>query len=470
MTNNNISKYNELNTKNIDYHGLTSSLLKEAIRAGSITEKQIGKFQQQLMDMLSTSILKYTQNDSSSVKTEVAESIMLSLLYCIDIYLLKIPSLDEALDILKSGNLVEIYEEGVNIACEYVEEAKLLLAEVKNSRINLPLIAYNDTVDVSFQEFFSSYQIEFSAHNTMGSIDYPLLIDDWDWTGIIYMKNYLEHLKIENEFCSHFPIDEITKLLESYGERSSLNWEDMLFNITELILKNAICSVLIGKNTGTTTLLISQMNCDNLESNLKNYNDDEIKDLLSITLASVFTEYNICEPATVHYFELFLETFSAELINAIRKTTLSGFIVVNKKASTSNFMSYEAGEKMTDEELRAFIKELVSCEDGKAKASLIKVRIHNLEDLQAVFGSFSIFDQEYDDVFQSIDDYELAMLCSELVNNSPEANDFALSLDTYHSSENEIYWKKLLIKFVKACDQNIYKNILILAKELKENK
>jgi len=467
MENNKITKYNQLEMTNINYHHLTTSLLKEAMRTGLFQEKKNGEFQMQLMSMLSKSILKYTQNDSSSVKTEVAEGIMLSLLYNIDIYLLKIPSLEEAFQKLQETSLSELYKQGLAITNKYVQEAKLLLAQVKSTRLLIPLIAYNDTIDISFKEFFDSYLVEFDAHNTMASIDYPLLIDDMDWTGILYIKNYLEHLSIENKFCSHFSIEDIYKLLETCGNKNNLNWEELLINISELILKNAVCSTLIGK--GLLTLLITQKDCDDLENNLRILKDDQIKTLLSNALNSVFTQYKIIDPDVIIYIESFVDTLFCQLLNALRKASLSGFIIIYEKSVAPNTFSYEAGEKLTDEELRVLIKKLSHCENGESKSMLIKTEIHNLEDLQALFSSFCIFDEEYTYIFNAMEDYELAMLASELIDNSPSSDGSDLTIDKWHSSENEIYWQDKLIRFIKACDMDRYKNIIDSAKKLQQN-
>lgn len=464
MINNSISKYGEINIENIDYHQLTTSLLKEGLRTGVLTEMELGEFQLQLMAMLSKAILKYNHYDSSSVKTDVAENIMLSLLYNIDIYLLKFHSIDEVLDNFKKLNLAEFYAQGLKITNNNVNKAKELFHEVNNSRLLLPLIAYNDTIDISFQDFFNSYDSEFDAHNTMASIDYPLLLDDMDWTGIIYIKNYLEHLKLENEFCSKFSKRDVTKLLESHGMKCNINWKEMLLNVPEMILKNAICSSLIHKSKGN--IIISERDCDQLESNLLNLDDEEIKNLIVDAIAELYDDYNITDPNLKLYFNEFLDTFSSQLINASRKTSLAGFLVINKELVSAPTFHYEAGEKLNDEKLRNIIDELSHLENGKEKLTLIKAEIHNVEDLIEVFNAFCIFDEEYIDIFNDLGDYELALLSSELVDTSPLSEGNAFILDTFHSSENEIYWKERLIKYIETYDNMRYKNILGLAREL----
>lgn len=465
MIGNSLTKQSRIKPENINYHQFTLSLMNEGMQAGLLSVTQIERIQAELMSMLSEYILKYTHNESNSVKVEIAQDIMESLLYCVDMYLKNFSCIEQSIEMLQKINIHELHEQGLQLANSNIEQAEQLLQEVKNTMLSVPLIAYNETIHNCFGEFFHNYNIKFNAHNTVTSIDYPLLLDDMSWTGIIYIKKYLEHLKLENEFCAFFPLSDINKLLECYGQQYKLNCTDLLINISELVLKNAICSVLIGKKADC--LVIDQENCDLLEQRLRKLTEEQLKELLRGTINMIFRQFDITNPALQLYIQTFTNKFYPQLINAIKDNSLSGLITIIKETSAHNTLYYEAGKKLSDEQLRVVIDELAECQNGEAKASLIESEIHNMEDLIEIFDAYYIFDSEYETIFSRMGDYELAILASNLLDHSPLSNTKDLSVDRWNCSENKLYWQHKLIQFIEASDMNRYKNIIQLAKEIK---
>jgi hypothetical protein len=73
----------------------------------------------------------------------------------------------------------------------------------------------------------------------MAFIEYPLLKDDASITGIIYIKNYLTQLKLENEFCAKYSKNHIRALLLTHGVKHHLDYREMLVNIPELIKEDS---------------------------------------------------------------------------------------------------------------------------------------------------------------------------------------------------------------------------------------
>lgn len=468
MENNNLFKPGRIQPANLDYHQLTLSLLQEAMRTGLLPENEVEKLQTQLMLLLSEVILQYTHHESTSVRTEKAESILQSILYNIDMYLKKLSSPDQAIEALQSMKMPELYDQGLKLVDEEVEQAQQLLQEVEHTRLSLSHISYNDTIDNSFSEFFESYDTRFDAHDTVASIDYPLLSDDMSWTGIIYIRRYLEHLKLENEICAHFPISNIKQLIKGWGQKNGIASDVLLFNIPELILKNSLCSVLMGKRADN--LPIEQEDCDLLEGKLQSLTEQQFPQLLGSAMAEIFKQLELTKPVLQDYLQSFIKDFCPLLINAVRENTVTSLIVLAKDVSPSNTIHYEPGQKLSDEDLRTLISELEECDDGKAKADLIKSAIHNIEDLLDIFSAFCIFDEEYLTIFNQMDDYELAILASNIVDNSPLSDDMALTLEPWYKPEYELYWQGKLKDYFEAGDSKRYKNIMQLAGELRKQK
>lgn len=465
MENRSLAKHGQVKIKpeNIDYHQLTISLLNEGLRTGMLTVPQVDQIQAHIMNLLGKAICDFTNNESSSVRTETAEGILQSLLYSMDYYLMKLPSLQQSMEAIQQINIIEIYKRGLALVNSDIQLARQLLQDVQSTRIPVSLVAYNDTID-GLGEFFRSYDVKFDAQNTVVSIDYPLLFDDFSRTGIDYIKRYLEHLKLENELCSRFPPEDINLLLEGYGRLYGLDYTQPLINISELVLKNALCTVLTGREVDI--LAINREDCDLLERRLQMLTEGQISGLLQAAMNKIFMRLAIADPSAQQYFQPFTGVFRPQLIKAVRENTLSVLIVLATDTNASNTLYYEPGEKLSDEELRSVIDKLLECQDGGGKADIIEKEIHNIEDLVDVLGADCIFDHEYTDVFHRMKDYDLAILATYLLNDSPLSNDIALSMDHLHRTENELSWQEELKRYLET-DTDRYKYIVQLAGALR---
>jgi len=206
----------------------------------SLNPEEIAEIQSHLMQMLGDEILRYNHDQSSSVPVEQAQILFESMLYCITAYLNTQPDPQNA---LKTRKLEELYQSGLDLVKQYVNDSHLLLAEAKLTRIPTDLIAYNHTIDSEIDLLLQGYDARFKAQyttelSTMAIISYPLLKDDLSITGILYIKNYLTQLIKENKFCSQFSKNYIRSLLLTYGVQYHSDYHDLLVNIPELILAN----------------------------------------------------------------------------------------------------------------------------------------------------------------------------------------------------------------------------------------
>lgn len=128
----------------------TISLLNEGIRVGLLNTKEVYDIQNQFMLILKSLIRRYTQGKSSSVTTETAESIMTSILYAVDAYLLKFDDPEKAVTYIKTDNIKSVYEKGVDSLRQCLEETKQLYKEIKRNKLDVAVEAYQMTIDEQF--------------------------------------------------------------------------------------------------------------------------------------------------------------------------------------------------------------------------------------------------------------------------------------------------------------------------------
>ncbi|MEG1972700.1 MAG: DUF6179 domain-containing protein, partial [Oscillospiraceae bacterium] len=73
-----------------------TSLIKEALQHQLLSDFDIKRIQTDTLKLLSSRIKDFTRGESSSVRSEIAESIMQSNLFAISIYLKSLPTPDDA--------------------------------------------------------------------------------------------------------------------------------------------------------------------------------------------------------------------------------------------------------------------------------------------------------------------------------------------------------------------------------------
>ncbi|MCY8281490.1 DUF6179 domain-containing protein, partial [Bacillus inaquosorum] len=264
---NTLNRYNWVSNFTIDKSKLKQSqymlsLLKEGQNVGAITSEKAYQIQVEMMQILQRLIDQHTQGESTSVTTETAEGIMISLLYAMDAYALHFEKPEEVLVHLHSDSVKKIYTKGVELLHYYFEEAKQLYQDVKKMKLDVPVDAYNLTIDESLPIFMNNYNIIFEAQNTMASIDYPLATDNMQLQGVFYIKQYLERLLIETRFCHFFNHQDLMYVLTNFGRICRFNYRIELFNIFELMINNAVFSLISG--SGANQVRISEVQYDRL--------------------------------------------------------------------------------------------------------------------------------------------------------------------------------------------------------------
>ncbi|WHH56500.1 DUF6179 domain-containing protein [Bacillus paralicheniformis] len=107
---NTLNRYDLVSNFTIDKSKLKQSqfmlsLLKEGQRVGVITSEKAYKIQVEIMQILQRLIGQYTKGESTSVTTETAEGIMVSLMYAIDAYALHFEKPEEVIVHLRSDSI-----------------------------------------------------------------------------------------------------------------------------------------------------------------------------------------------------------------------------------------------------------------------------------------------------------------------------------------------------------------------------
>lgn len=320
MANNGILSYRQtkLESANIKYNDYTRTLLGEVERLGLVSAVEITRIRMGLMDALGEIINIWTAGESSSVMTDTANTLMMSMLFNIDAYLIGLGSIDRAMDEVLTKNAMELYYLGQRRLKLYLCEATGLLVKVKHTRVQLPNVYYNQTIDRSLIMALKKYDIRFGAHLADGDIDYPLAVHSNTLRGIHFLRGYLLSLCSENAFCREFTDEELSGIYKTFCDRHKYPYTEPRVNIYSLVFINALFCDYLRKDPGS--LMLTEDECDVAEELLGSMGTEERRAILSSTAAKMLggnKAYNVKTASR----------FIPEIQNALKNHTLKNYVI-----------------------------------------------------------------------------------------------------------------------------------------------
>ncbi|MEN6328176.1 MAG: DUF6179 domain-containing protein, partial [Syntrophomonas sp.] len=334
------------------------------------------------------------------------------MLYSIDACIRNTNNPEDAIALLKADNIIELYEKGLKVVSSCLAETKSLYEEIKNHKLHIPLKAYNATIDEALPEFFINYDVIFKAQDTMASIDYPLLFDDMRIKGIFYIKQYLEKLEIETEFCSLFAIEDIDNLLLNYGRVYDLDYREALINIFEVLLTNSIFSALYNN---ANKLCITKHQYEILLEKIKALDHTLYSSLINEAIEALLNELRIAHPELKNYIRKFKSVLMPRFLNALDHDSLSNVIILDIEHHQFDNI-FDEGKRMDNDSFRNLIEQILECTNIIEKNQIINSSIHSLGDFIDVLEADCLFGDEFIALFNTLGDVELSILARIVLN------------------------------------------------------
>ena len=182
----------------------------------------------------------YTSKESTSITYERAQQLMEAVLY----------SIREA---EKAGQFSLIQKDELSTERMYAIGVKCVEDKTKETLdlyngIMTHFSSYGnqclyDTVVKGLPEFFKWYDCRYDPQNTILTLDYPILMDISEQTGIDKIYDFLFCIQLEQIFLNKFPPEYVMEILSKYDKQYKL----MIENLCEIVLMNVISHMLAGK-------------------------------------------------------------------------------------------------------------------------------------------------------------------------------------------------------------------------------
>jgi hypothetical protein len=414
----------------------------QAILNGLLSETDMVNIQNKLWMLLERQTERFTMGDSSSVPVEIAEELLTSISYCIEMYLKKSSNIFENAAKLKNENLFDLFALGQVEIVMNIDRGKKLLKEAQESAIKVDNISYHDTLK-EIAAFFKKYDYRFFAHDIPCMIDYQLCHEVSDLLGIEYINEYLHRFIIENKFCGHFNCELIISLLQEYCP----DYKEQLINIFEPVCTNGIGLALIGKDVFTVN--ITDADRVELLNLFRLWTEKEAIENLALAANKLYGLLEIEDSDTREYLKktavgLYSRIRILKDIDKFDKL----FIELNVKKETAPLFQYYDGDLLDDEALRRFIDEIQDCRYLPDKIAIIKEQIHSVRDLIEVL-NVCLWGNEYTELFRSFSDLEVAVLLHFLHERHEETDDLSPVFP----------WEVQLIDHIKSLEKGRQKDI-----------
>lgn len=435
----NIERISLIDKSNLNEEFYFTSLMEEAYRQSLLCEGDIEKIQIECLELLAYKIECYTGGESSSVRVELAESIMQSNLYTIGLYLKSFPFADDAVKALTTVSIFDIYEKGRKTIDSKLRTAKNLHHMVVSNLLKTDNYTYNKTIVDAIKGFFRIYNADFEAHKIQITADYPLCNPIENLAGIEFIEEYLKSVYFENMFCSYFHHETIANLLYSYDD----HYKDMIFNLFEQVFTCAIGCELAKKPFTNLDLTIIEV--EHIYTSLLNKSMDEVEIIVTDAYYEILKKLEIIDPSLRKYMKKALTPIICNIFNAVKIDKLERVFVYTKSPKTNTNIYFSIGDKMDDEKYRIILDEIVLCRYASDKVAIIKNDVNSLSDLEDIFFDANLNANEINAILTELDLIEIAALAKR--------HPYKTEIETIDLDETEIAFRLCLNEFIQSLPQ-----------------
>lgn len=222
---------------------------------------------EELLAIVSELAQKYTGYESTSVTYEKAQSLMESVLYCLNEY----NNFGTDGSVSASISVKEQYQIGLSLLYQKVEQIRNILNEISDYFEDFGVKCLYDTVQKGIPQFLKWYDIKFCPQNTILTLDYPLLTDCSFLTGADAVYQYIQAVRIEQRFLRAFEKSYVIHILEKYNAE----YQNMIENICSIVLTNVIGPIAPNKLREKSVPEIEQMIKQFIQTAVKQFYEDD---------------------------------------------------------------------------------------------------------------------------------------------------------------------------------------------------
>ena len=227
--------------------------------------------------------------------------------------------------IFEEKGLKIAYQEGRKKIDKMLNVIRVMYIKVKQNKLNIPNVTYDDTLIGGIQGFLKIYDPDFKSQDMKITADYPLynnLIGKLD--GVEFIKEYLNSIYLENVFCKKFSEEKINYLLYGYSH----DYKELIINIFEIVLLEAIGCKLAKRDIQDLAISTDELN--EIYAMLKDKEKVEIKQEINRAYQEICEELLLDKEQLQKYIEKNFDYIVEMITNAVEQNTLDKVFITQK--------------------------------------------------------------------------------------------------------------------------------------------
>jgi len=225
------------------------SLIDIAKSRNIIDNSFIDRIQYECFALLADKCKRYTAGYSSSVRAEISEELMKSVIFTLGVWLKEYPEPDAAIEALGKISIKEGYNKGFRKICTKIKSTKRFYELTKIRMLITDNYTYSSTLTGGIEGFFKSYNPEFFAHRIHITADYQVVMYPSGYQGIEFIQHYLQAWNCENRFCNLYDSVFVDRALTLYAINYSDCVKEMVFNLYSVVLSAALACIISEDNS-----------------------------------------------------------------------------------------------------------------------------------------------------------------------------------------------------------------------------
>ena len=223
----------------IDERRYVESLLHAADRLGMTDDAFKARFRQSFQTLLIRQCRAFAGGAGSSMRRETAERLAESILFTLSAQLSRFEPVD-ALAMLQNSSLEQCYQEGRRQVDRLVQATELTWRAELRRPLPVENALLRDTLHGGVAGFFKLYNPEYGAQEIHITADYPVLFYPQGWSGIEFIRRYLDNMIMENRFLRLFETAPLHRCLNLYALRNQTTLSELCGNLYEIVLACAL--------------------------------------------------------------------------------------------------------------------------------------------------------------------------------------------------------------------------------------
>lgn len=365
------------------------SLVEQAIFFNLLSDTDLTRIQTELVLILAEQSDKWSKGESSSIPTEKAQEIMASILFIMGIFLKSLQTPEQALDILKSKPLKDLYEEGQKLTQRKIISTRRLQKRIINNLLNTSNVFYRSTIVDGIDGFFKMYSPQFSAQEIHITVDYPVYIGRPELCGIEFIEQYLRYIDAENGFCVCFDEQDIHHLLCGLTK----DYRSIPLNIFEPVLLSALGLTMLGRSPKPLNL-----NSDDISILYQKFSEQSLNQIIDcLTNSLINLEKEIMLPKnSKQYVILCIPTFASAILNSMKLKTLDKLFLIPIYSEYDTKVIFSYGNRMDDRDYQKLVDKITHTDNSEEKISHIMDEVHSLADLLDILSDTELHAKDLD--------------------------------------------------------------------------